>query len=80
MMNYGDSVKIILVPLTSTYWPQMYDGAMGADFVHHITACPPGFENLTASLNLLQYTACKYTTTIAVKVWYLLEIIRLYTS
>ena len=23
----------------------------GADYAHHITACPPGFENLTASLN-----------------------------
>ena len=22
----------------------------GADYAHHITACPPGFENLTASL------------------------------
>ena len=22
----------------------------GADYVHHITACPPGFEILTASL------------------------------
>ena len=24
----------------------------GADYAHHITACPPGFENLTASLSL----------------------------
>ena len=23
----------------------------GADFAHHITACPPGFENLAASLS-----------------------------
>jgi len=23
----------------------------GADYAHNITACPPGFENLTASLN-----------------------------
>ena len=22
----------------------------GADYAHHITACPPGFENLTVSL------------------------------
>ena len=22
----------------------------GADYAHHITDCPPGFENLTASL------------------------------
>ena len=22
----------------------------GVDYAHHITACPPGFENLTASL------------------------------
>ena len=22
----------------------------GADYAHHITACPPGFENLAASL------------------------------
>ena len=25
----------------------------GADYAHHITACPPGFENLTASLTLI---------------------------
>ena len=25
----------------------------GADYAHHITACPPGFENLTASLHLV---------------------------
>jgi len=24
--------------------------ARGADYAHHITACPPGFENLAASL------------------------------
>ena len=24
--------------------------ADGADYAHHITACPPGFENLTTSL------------------------------
>jgi len=23
----------------------------GADYAHHITDCPPGFENLAASLN-----------------------------
>ena len=23
----------------------------GADYAHHITACPPGFENLVASLH-----------------------------
>ena len=29
----------------------------GADYAHHITACPPGFENLMASLysNLLVF-------------------------
>ena len=26
----------------------------GADYAHHITACPPGFENLAASLLCLQ--------------------------
>ena len=25
----------------------------GADYVHHITACPPEFENLTASLYMI---------------------------
>ena len=25
----------------------------GGDYAHHITACPPGFENLAASLNLV---------------------------
>ena len=25
----------------------------GADYAHHITACPLGFENLTTSLNLV---------------------------
>ena len=24
---------------------------MGADYTHHIIACPPGFENLAAYLN-----------------------------
>ena len=24
----------------------------GADYAHHIAACPPGFENLTASLHV----------------------------
>ena len=26
-----------------------------ADYAHHITACTPGFENLTASLNGAKY-------------------------
>ena len=26
----------------------------GADYTHHITACPPGFENLTASLHIIE--------------------------
>ena len=30
----------------------------GADYAHHITACPPGFENLTAPLHA--YVHCKY--------------------
>ena len=34
--EYGRSVNPILT--------------RGADYAHHITACPPGFENLTASL------------------------------
>ena len=25
-------------------------GGKGADYAHHVTACPPRFENLTASL------------------------------
>ena len=25
----------------------------GADYAHHITTCPPGFENLTASLQCM---------------------------
>ena len=25
----------------------------GADYAYHITACPPGFENLAASLDLI---------------------------
>jgi hypothetical protein len=36
-MPFGSSVN----PIT----------ARGADYNHHITACPPGFENLTASLH-----------------------------
>jgi hypothetical protein len=31
----------------------------GADYAHHITACPPGFENLTAYLNYI-YVYCGY--------------------
>ena len=26
----------------------------GADYAHHITACPPGFEILAASMSLVQ--------------------------
>ena len=30
----------------------------GADYAHHITACPPGFENLTASLRVHIHVRC----------------------
>ena len=30
-----------------------------ADYAHHITACPPGFENLTASLFETKLRTCQ---------------------
>jgi hypothetical protein len=33
----------------------------GADYAHHIIACPPGFENLTASLAVINPPERKLT-------------------
>ena len=52
--SFGPS-KFAPTPLMSLYCSKLESSCRycndGADYVHHITACPLGFENLTTSLN-----------------------------